>query len=99
MNQACAAGDQRAAGIEGDAEQRHRGRGERWRQPRRWMPVAGNCWRAWMPIAQRPNSAAATITRLVDMGVEPFLISSTLMAVLAQSIEGRRLREENVRLQ
>lgn len=32
------------------------------------------------------NSAAATITRLIDMGIEPFLISSTITAVLAQRL-------------
>src|SRR5436189_3821801 len=30
------------------------------------------------------NDAPGAVTRLIDMGVEPFLISSTLMAVLAQ---------------
>jgi general secretion pathway protein E len=32
------------------------------------------------------NSAAATITRLVDMGIEPYLVSSTVMGVLAQRL-------------
>ncbi len=32
------------------------------------------------------NDSTGAITRLVDMGVEPFLISSTLMAVLAQRL-------------
>jgi general secretion pathway protein E len=32
------------------------------------------------------NNATAAITRLVDMRVEPFLISSTLLAVLAQRL-------------
>jgi len=32
------------------------------------------------------NDAAGAVTRLVDMGVEPFLISSTLMAVLGQRL-------------
>jgi len=32
------------------------------------------------------NDAPGAITRLVDMGVEPFLISSTLMGVLAQRL-------------
>ena len=32
------------------------------------------------------NSAAAAVTRLRDMGVEPFLLSSTLTAVLAQRL-------------
>lgn len=32
------------------------------------------------------NSAAATITRLLDMGIEPFLIASTIVAVVAQRL-------------
>jgi general secretion pathway protein E len=32
------------------------------------------------------NSASATITRLIDMGVEPFLIASTIVAVVAQRL-------------
>lgn len=32
------------------------------------------------------NSAAATISRLVDMSVEPFLISSSLLGILAQRL-------------
>jgi len=32
------------------------------------------------------NSAAATISRLSDMGVEPFLISSSLLGILAQRL-------------
>jgi type II secretory ATPase GspE/PulE/Tfp pilus assembly ATPase PilB-like protein len=32
------------------------------------------------------NSAAATITRLVDMGVEPFLLTSTLEAIIGQRL-------------
>ena len=32
------------------------------------------------------NDAPGAVTRLLDMGVEPFLISSTLMAVLAQRL-------------
>ncbi|MFH0793008.1 MAG: ATPase, T2SS/T4P/T4SS family [bacterium] len=32
------------------------------------------------------NSAAATITRLIDMGTEPFLISSTLEAIVGQRL-------------
>jgi type IV pilus assembly protein PilB len=32
------------------------------------------------------NDAAGAVTRLVDMGVEPFLISSTLEAILAQRL-------------
>jgi general secretion pathway protein E len=35
------------------------------------------------------NSAAAAVTRLLDMGVEPFLITSTLNAVLAQRLVRR----------
>ncbi len=38
------------------------------------------------------NSAAATITRLIDMGIEPFLIASTIVAVVAQRLV-RRLCE------
>ncbi len=38
------------------------------------------------------NSAAAAITRLRDMGIEPFLLSSTLTAILAQRLV-RRLCE------
>jgi len=32
------------------------------------------------------NDATGAVTRLIDMGVEPFLVSSTLMAVLAQRL-------------
>jgi len=32
------------------------------------------------------NDAPGAVTRLLDMGVEPFLISSSLMAVLAQRL-------------
>jgi general secretion pathway protein E len=32
------------------------------------------------------NDAASAITRLVDMGVEPFLVASSLVAVLAQRL-------------
>ncbi|MDX9980603.1 MAG: ATPase, T2SS/T4P/T4SS family [Lentisphaeria bacterium] len=32
------------------------------------------------------NDAAGAVTRLIDMGIEPFLISSTLVAVLAQRL-------------
>jgi type II secretory ATPase GspE/PulE/Tfp pilus assembly ATPase PilB-like protein len=35
------------------------------------------------------NDAAGAITRLVDMGVEPFLISSSLVGVLAQRLVRR----------
>ncbi|MDT9046680.1 ATPase, T2SS/T4P/T4SS family, partial [Escherichia coli] len=32
------------------------------------------------------NSAVGAVTRLVDMGVEPFLLSSSLLGVLAQRL-------------
>ncbi len=32
------------------------------------------------------NSAAATVTRLIDMGVEPFLLTSTLEAIVGQRL-------------
>lgn len=32
------------------------------------------------------NSAAASITRLIDMGVEPFLIASTIVSIVAQRL-------------
>ena len=35
------------------------------------------------------NSAAATITRLIDMGIEPFLIVSTITSVIAQRLVRR----------
>jgi len=35
------------------------------------------------------NSSAATISRLADMGVEPFLISSSLLGILAQRLVRR----------
>jgi general secretion pathway protein E len=35
------------------------------------------------------NSAATTMTRLLDMGVEPFLITSTLTAVISQRLAPR----------
>ena len=35
------------------------------------------------------NSAAASITRLIDMGVENYLIASTVKAVLAQRLVRR----------
>ena len=35
---------------------------------------------------QHTNSAIGAITRLVDMGVEPFLLSSSLLGVLAQRL-------------
>lgn len=35
------------------------------------------------------NNAPATITRLIDMGTEPFLISSSLLAVIAQRLVRR----------
>jgi type IV pilus assembly protein PilB len=36
------------------------------------------------------NDAPSTITRLVDMGVEPFLVSATLISAMAQRL-GRRI--------
>jgi general secretion pathway protein E len=36
------------------------------------------------------NSAASAVTRLMDMGVEPYLIASTLNGVLAQRLVHRR---------
>jgi len=39
------------------------------------------------------NSAPATITRLVDMGIEPYLIASSLKVVIAQRLV-RKLRPE-----
>lgn len=35
------------------------------------------------------NSAAATVTRLLDMGIEPFLIASTIIAAVAQRLVRR----------
>ncbi len=35
------------------------------------------------------NDAASTITRLVDMGIEPYLVSSTVVGVLAQRLVRR----------
>jgi general secretion pathway protein E len=35
------------------------------------------------------NDAASAVTRLVDMGVEPFLVASSLMAVMAQRLVRR----------
>lgn len=35
------------------------------------------------------NSAAGTVTRLIDMGVEPFLISSSLICVISQRLVRR----------
>jgi general secretion pathway protein E len=35
------------------------------------------------------NSAASTVTRLLDMGVEPFLVTSTLNGILAQRLVRR----------
>ncbi len=32
------------------------------------------------------NSAAASITRLIDMGIEPFLIASTIVSIVAQRL-------------
>jgi type IV pilus assembly protein PilB len=38
------------------------------------------------------NSAAATVSRMVEMGVEPYLLSSTLIGVLAQRLIRRNCR-------
>ncbi len=35
------------------------------------------------------NSAAAAVTRLIDMGIEPFLIASTMISVIAQRLVRR----------
>ena len=42
------------------------------------------------------NSAAGSLPRLIDMGAEPFLISSTLNCILAQRLV-RRLSEEKIK--
>jgi len=39
------------------------------------------------------NDAVGTVTRLTDMGVEPFLLASTLEAVLAQRLVRRLCRQ------
>src|SRR5690625_3038424 len=39
------------------------------------------------------NSAVAALTRLIDMGVEPFLISSSLSGVVAQRLVRRVCRD------
>src|SRR5262249_48751479 len=39
------------------------------------------------------NDAAGAITRLVDMGIEPFLVASTLMATMAQRLVRRVCQE------
>jgi len=39
------------------------------------------------------NDAVGTVTRLIDMGMEPFLIASTLEAVLAQRLVRRLCRQ------
>lgn len=44
------------------------------------------------------NSAAGAVPRLIDMGVEPFLISSTLNAVLAQRLVRRLVGGELYKL-
>ncbi|MBI2113209.1 MAG: type II/IV secretion system protein [Candidatus Wildermuthbacteria bacterium] len=44
------------------------------------------------------NSAAGAVPRLIDMGVEPFLISSTLNAVLAQRLVRRLVGGEPYKL-
>jgi type IV pilus assembly protein PilB len=45
------------------------------------------------------NDAAGAVTRLIDMGVEPFLIASTLEAVLAQRLVRRICRSCRVAYQ
>jgi general secretion pathway protein E len=44
------------------------------------------------------NSAAASITRLVDMGIENYLLASTLRGVLAQRLVRRLCRQCGARL-
>jgi general secretion pathway protein E len=39
------------------------------------------------------NDAPSAVTRLLDMGVEPFLIASSLLGVIAQRLVRRRCRE------
>jgi len=39
------------------------------------------------------NDSAGAVTRLVDMGVEPFLVSSSLLAVLAQRLVRRLCKQ------
>ena len=39
------------------------------------------------------NDAASSVTRLVDMGVEPFLVSSSILAILAQRLVRSVCRE------
>ncbi len=39
------------------------------------------------------NDAASAVTRLIDMGVEPFLLSSSLLGVLAQRLVREILRQ------
>ena len=39
-----------------------------------------------VPATIHTNDAASTVTRLVDMGIEPFLLSSSLLGVLAQRL-------------
>lgn len=39
------------------------------------------------------NSAAATITRLIDMGIEPFLIASSIVACIAQRLVRRLCKD------
>jgi general secretion pathway protein E len=40
------------------------------------------------------NSAAGAVTRLVDMGIEPYLLASTLSGVLAQRLV-RKVNQED----
>jgi len=39
------------------------------------------------------NDAASSVTRLIDMGIEPYLVSSSLMAVIAQRLVRRICNE------
>jgi len=39
------------------------------------------------------NDSAGAVTRLIDMGVEPFLISSTMIASVAQRLVRRSCRQ------
>ena len=38
------------------------------------------------------NDAPSTVSRLIDMGIEPFLAASTILCIVAQRL-GRRLQE------
>jgi general secretion pathway protein E len=43
------------------------------------------------------NDSASAVTRLVDMGIEPFLLSSSLLGVLAQRLVRRSARTASAR--